>query len=69
MDYICYLNEQYNRNGFCDDIKLVSDYIDQSLKLIQSFFKILKKLWIFIYFFKLMEKFLNLNRYKIQIIK
>ena len=59
MDYICYWNEKYYRNGFCDGVELIIGCIDKQLKLIQSFFKILKKLWIFKYFFKIYEKVLN----------
>ena len=53
MDYICYWNEKQYRNGFCDGVELIIGCIDKQLKSIQSFFKILKKLWIFKYFFNL----------------
>ena len=51
LNYIFYWNEKYYRNGFCDSVQLIIVYVDKKLKLIQSFFKILKKLWIFRYFF------------------
>ena len=55
FDYIVYWNEKYYRNGFCDGVELIIGCIDRQLKLIQSFFKILKKLWIFTYFFQIGE--------------
>ena len=55
FDYIVYWNEKYYRNGFCDGVELIIGCIDRYLKLIQRFFKILKKLWIFTYFFQIGE--------------
>ena len=55
MDYICYWNEKYYRNGSCDGVQLIIGCIDKQLKLIQSFFKTLKKLWILNIFFKLLK--------------
>ena len=56
LDYIVYWNEKYYRNGFCDGIELIIGCIGKQLKLIQSFFRILKKLWIFRYYFQIGEK-------------
>ena len=58
LDYIVYWNEKYYRNGFCDGAQLIIGCVDKQLKLIQSFFKILKKLWIFRYLFQISE---NIN--------
>ena len=29
MDYICYWNEKYYRNGFCDGVELIIGCIDK----------------------------------------
>ena len=29
MDYLCYWNEKYYRNGFCDSIELIIGCIDK----------------------------------------
>ena len=52
-------------NGFCDAAQLIIGCVDKQLKLIQSFFKILKKLWILGTFFPIDEKILKKNNYKI----
>ena len=31
MDYMCYRNEKYYRNGFCDGSLLVIGYFDEQL--------------------------------------